>query len=305
MVGMKMVSVLLLGLCLFVGVVHGFTVDQPDDAWRFSVDGNTVNEDKQGGRLVDNGFQYSFEQYDAGVAGNANQFAENTFADLPDASADSYNQVDANTFSDSSQYSTEGSSFGNEEYVYNARLQQDNAAPYDYNNQFSTQSDDPASTSYALGVPEERGASSQEYVYDARAGIDGASFTTLDTQGSTDDAATSSDVATSADGASFSTVDSPPLGDQAVAAAGHNGPVSFYTPASETDGAFRFYDAQSDEEKNATSVLDEDPASGAASFSQLHDESTDIAFASTSSAQGTHGCPNTYVSNPISFSPLP
>lgn len=277
MAGMKTAFVALLGLCLFVSVVHGVSIAQPDGAWQFSVEeGNTVDDKQGGGHLVpDNGFQYRFEQINGGVTTtSSNQFSENSFSDVPEQ--------------------TEESSFGDESYVFDARSQ-DNTAPYDYtSSQFSTQQDEPAPISYAVGVPEERD-SRPDYVYDAST-ENAASFTTLNAQGSSDDQAVNDEAA------SFTTQSA---NDQVPAATGHKGPVSFYTPASDADGAFHFYDPRSEDEKKATSTLDaDDPATGAQSFAQHQDASgdstsgsTESIFASTKAPQGTHGCPNTYWAN--------
>jgi hypothetical protein len=267
----KMLALALLGFCVLAHVAHGFTVQQPDapdSAWQFSVDNSKPTlEDEPGGHLVEDFQIKGFESYDAEVAGsegvaNANQFSDNTF--------------NANQFQEDHFDTQDGSSL----YVYNARLQSrgvnadpDNAASDDYNrfstlpegfsasaSQFNRES---SSASYVLGVPQEKAESANpNYVYDAHAG--------------------------SADAASFTTVQQESSGDQVVPAKGHQGPVSYYTPASDRNGAFVFYDTRSDGEKQ-----------------QVTSASTSPILAAQQGAQGAHGCPSSYWAGHVEQWPAP
>ncbi|KAG0608875.1 hypothetical protein M758_8G139700 [Ceratodon purpureus] len=189
----------------------------------------------------------------------------------------------------------------------------------------------PSSASYVLGVPEQREEEARpDYAYDARAegnGVDGTSFSTLDVQDASDDhAVPAKEVGTtsapageslppyvydartgssgsenegSAGGASFTTTDSvqqqESSEDEVVPAKGHEGPVSYYTPASDRNGAFVFYDPRSDEEKKLGSKVDD--SAGAASLAKTDtttSASTTPVQGTPKATEGTHGCPNSY-----------
>jgi hypothetical protein len=298
MVGVKKMLAVVLGLSMLAGVAHGFVVenrDGPDSAWQFAVNGGVPNEPvladvHDEGRLVDglNEFQVNgIGSYDA----SGNQFGGNTFADLPGEQFSTNDFNYANQFQEQQgQFDTPSASSVDAAYVYNARLQSSgvsgvkgepvNDAAYDYN-RVSTlaQGSDAAGSqfdgessfaSYALGDPLQREQEARpDYVYDARAG------------GSGEDG-----------GASFTTtgVQQQSSGDQVVAVKGHQGPVSIYTPASDRNGAFLFYDVRSDEQKKAS-----DDSAVAASFATSDtatSASTSSILAAQQNRQGTHGCPN-------------
>lgn len=319
----EMLAVVLLGLCVVAGVAHGFVVEQvagDDSAWQFS----TVNGNARGGRLMNEleNFQIKgFRTYDAGVAGsgdgaNANQFSVNTFTDFPEQFS-TRDFKPANQFQEQEgQFATQGSNRGSS-----------GDEGYDYN-QFSTlpvgfsADRKPSTASYVLGDSQKREEARPEYAYHARAGrngASGASFTSLDVQGASDGQAVSAkQVGTTAapagesrpsyvydaragkggsvDGASFTTTKSvhhESSADQAVPVKGHEGPISYYTPSSDRNGAFVFYDTRSDAQKNLVSTVDGDSAT-AASFASSGTTSATTAsiLATQQPPQGIHGCPN-------------
>lgn len=270
----------ILGLMLLVGVVHGYTIDQPDSAWQFSDVSNTAGDgdSQEGGHIVpDNGFQYQFDAYDgAGVSGNPQQFSQS-----------SYVPEDTQT----------GNSFSDEAYAGDdAGALQNDPVPYDYNNNNVGTNGDEAS--FAVGVPEVRGTN-PDYVYDASAG-NGPDATSFSSHG--DETVTSSDpeyvydatTPPTEDGESFTTQNTPPVADdQAVASTGHSGPISYYTPASDPNGAFNFYDARGENDTNTASFTDDDSSDGSAVLTDHADDttaSTSPVLASYKPAS-THGCP--------------
>lgn len=266
-----MLALVLLGLYVLAHAAHGFTVQQPDafdNAWQFSRDGTAANKpmlaDEPEGRLVEDFQIKGFESYDAEVAGsehiaNANQFQEDQFDSQDSSSSD------------------------DEGYVYNARLQfpPNNAASYN-SNRFSTLPEgfsapasqfnrESSSASYVLGVPQEKAESpNPNNVHDAHAG--------------------------SADAASLSTVQQESSGDQVEPAKGHQGPVSYYTPASDRNGAFVFYDTRSDGEKQQVISASSDATTSA---------STSPILAAQQGAQGAHGCPSSYWAGHLEEWPAP
>jgi hypothetical protein len=270
----------ILGLMLLVGVVHGYTIDQPDSSWQFSDVANTAGggDGQEGGHIVpDNGFQYHFDSYEgAGVSGNPQQFSQSSY--VPEDTQ-------------------EGSSFSDEAFVGDdAGALQNDPAPYDYNNSNGDEA------SFAVGVPEVRGTN-PDYVYDASAGT-GPDTTSFSSHG--DEAVTSSDpeyvydatTPKSEDGESFTALNTPPSADdQAVSSTGHSGPISYYTPASDPNGAFNFYDARSDEEKKTVTFTDDDSSDGSAVLTDHGDDttaSTSPVLAAYKPAKGTHGCPSNF-----------
>nr|PNR56925.1 hypothetical protein PHYPA_003918 [Physcomitrium patens] len=86
MVGMKITSGAVLVICLLVGTVYGFVVNEkPEDGWKYSVNGWGDSKVSKNQFVRESQYQsISFDDFDPKeLATNAEQFAENTFSDIP------------------------------------------------------------------------------------------------------------------------------------------------------------------------------------------------------------------------------